>query len=125
MSSEKVHQIGTVEVLKTRIYPLDPETADHPLATTVVVEPGTYPLYGYWDAVFWVMTGKVNSRGFDKIGDGLFTMNSLDAPEGPAVTFPSRRYGPEQWAEFIAEPVCVEGHPEQRLRVLVDESAPA
>jgi len=121
---EKIQQVGTVEVLRTRIYPLDPKTGDHPLATTVVVEPGTYPLYGYVDTVFWMMTGRINSFGFDKIGDGMFTMNLADAPEGPEVTFPSPRYGPEQWVEFITSPVCTEGHPDQRLRIQKTEGEP-
>jgi hypothetical protein len=110
-------QVGTVEILKARVYPLDPEMNDQPLATTVVVDVGTYPLYRHIDAYYWMMTGRINSRGFTKMGDGLFAINDGDAPAGPEVTFPSPRFGPEQWADFIAEPVCTEGHPAQRLRV--------
>jgi hypothetical protein len=109
-------QIGTVELLTVRIYPLDPETADHPLSTSVVVESGTYPVYRQVDAYYWIMTGHVNARGATKIGDGMFTLAEWDAPSGPEVKFPSRRYGPEQFADFLAESVCTEGHPDQRLR---------
>ncbi len=109
--------IGTVEVLKARIYPLDPEMGDEQLATTVFVDVGVYPLYQHIDAYYWMMTGRINSRGFTKMGDGLFAMSDGDAPAGPEVTFPSPRFGPEQWANFTAEPVCVEGHPDQRLRI--------
>lgn len=114
-------QIGTVEVLRTRVYPLDPEMGREPLATTVVVEPGTYPVYRDFDAYYWMMTGRINARGSTKIGDGLFSMLNRDEASGPEVTFPSRRYGPDEWTDFIAEPTCTEGHPEQRLRFVVIE----
>jgi hypothetical protein len=112
-------QVGTVEILRTRIYPLDSQTDDNPLSTTVVVDPGVYPLFRYFDATYWMMTGRINGRGIDKIGDGLFTMNCSDAPSGPEVRFPSRRFGPDEWAELLAEPTCTEGAPEQRLRINV------
>jgi hypothetical protein len=115
-------QIGTVEVLRTRVYPLDPEMGHEPLATTVVVEPGVYPLHRDLDAYYWMMTGHLNARGSTKIGDGLFTMANWDEASGPEVTFPSRRYGPDQWADFLAEDTCTEGHPQQRLRISIDES---
>jgi hypothetical protein len=109
-------EIGTVEVLNTRVYPLDPNNHDN-LATTVVVNPGTYPLYRHHDAMYWMMTGQINRNGFDKIGDGLFLMGAGDVGEGPEVRFPSPRFGPEQWAKFLTEPFCTEGHPDQRLRI--------
>ncbi len=114
-------QIGTVEVLKVRVYPLDAETGRNPLATEVVVQPGTYPLYRDFDACYWMMTGRINGRGPVKIGDGMFMMTGSDEASGPEVTFPSQRFGPEQWADFTAEPTCTEGHPGQRLRILVNE----
>lgn len=120
---QAVSEIGTVEVLRMRVYPLDPEMGHEALATTVVVEPGTYPLHRDFNAYYWMMTGHINARGFTKIGDGLFTMAKWDEASGPEVTFPSRRYGPDQWAEFLAEDVCTEGHPQQRLRITIDEPA--
>jgi hypothetical protein len=108
--------VGAVEILRLRIYPLDSETADHDLSTSIVVEPGAYPLYRYMDAYFWMMTGRINRRGFTKIGDGLFGMSGSDEPIGPLVTFPSQRFGPEQLADLMAEPSATEGHPDQRLR---------
>lgn len=112
-------QIGTVEILRTRVYRLDPQTEDHPLATEVVVAPGVYPLYRQYDAFWWMMTGYINGRGSTKIGDDLFMMGGGDRVYGPAVTFPSRRYGLEQWSDFLAEDVCTEGHSSQRLRISV------
>ena len=92
------------------------------MSTSVIVEPGEYPVY--WDdgAVYWLMTGRLNSRGGQKIGDGMFVMGGGDRPHGPDVTFPSRSYGPEQFADFLREEVCVEG-PAQRLRFEVNEKA--
>jgi hypothetical protein len=112
-------QVGTVEILVTRVYVLDAETAEHPLATSVVVGPGTYPLYRDFDAYYWVMTGRINARGSTKIGDGLFMLGQGDAATGPEVMFPSTRFGLEQWTSFTAEPVCTEGAPAQRLRIRV------
>lgn len=116
-------RIGTVTLLRTRIYALDAALDHDPVATEVVVEPSVYPLYRHADAVYWMMTGRVNGRGFDKIGDGLFVVSNGDEANGPDVTFPSRRFGPEQWAELLADPSCIEGYPEQRLRVTLDVAA--
>ncbi len=69
------------------------------------------------------MTGRVNTRGFFKLGDGIFSMNSFDAASDIEVMFPSKRYGPNEFEEFIQEPVCTEGHPEQRMRIVVDHLA--
>lgn len=109
-------EIGTVEVLKARVYPLDPNN-HAATATTVVVEPGIYPLYRHHDAMYWMMSGQINRNGFDKVGDGLFAVSGGDVGEGPEVRFPSPRFGPDQWAEFLAESTCIEGHPDQRLRI--------
>ena len=111
-------EVGTVEILRERVYPLDPNTGDSPVASTVVVAPGVYPLWRVADATYWMMSGHLNSGGFDKIGDGLFVMRAGDGADGPQVTFPSRRFGPDEWAAFLADPSCVEGDPEQRLRIL-------
>jgi hypothetical protein len=109
--------VGAVELLRQRVYPLDPNTGDHALSTEVVVEPGTFPVYRDADAYFWLMTGCLNGRS-RKIGDGLFVMGGQDEGHGPSVTFPSPRFGPEQMREFMAEPTCTEGDPDQRLRFI-------
>lgn len=115
--------IGTIEILKTRIYPLDPVMGDEPRATTVVVEPDVYPIYRNGISHFWLMTGPINTGRMHRLGDGIFTMLSADEPGGPIVTFPSRVFGPDEWTEFLAEPTCTDGHPEQRLRVRLAEVA--
>lgn len=107
-------QIGTVEVLRLRIYPIDPVGEPSPLRTTVAVEPGIYPVYRKFDAYLWLMRGRVNERNA-KIGDGLYELNAGDKPTGVEVQFPSQIFGAEQFAEFLDDPICQPG-PDQRLR---------
>lgn len=106
-------QVGTVEILRLRIYGIDPYS-DGPLRTTVAVEPGVYPVYRKYDAYCWLMTGRVNERNA-KIGDGLFELNAGDKPQGLPVQFPSTIYGQEQFAELLSDEACQPG-PQQRLR---------
>ncbi|AMU71464.1 hypothetical protein PP298_08130 [Mycobacteroides abscessus] len=114
-------QVGTVEILRTRVYPIDPNSEPHPLETTVLVEPGAaFPVYRRIDAYCWVMQGRINQR-VAKIGNGLFEMNGGDTP-GLEVQFPSRTYGSEAFAELLADRISQEG-PEQRLRFVMTESA--
>lgn len=112
MSGIEWEQVGIVEVLKARVYPIDP-TAEHPLRTEAWVDPGVYPVYRKADAFRWMLTGRINERP-EKIGDGLFVLHSSDNPVGQEVVFPSRTYGSEQFEEFLRDPICVSG-PEQRL----------
>lgn len=111
-------RIGSVEILRLRIYPLDPNGEPSPLRTTVAVEPGIYPVFRRFDAFRWLMTGRINER-HAKIGDGLFELNDGDVPTGLEVQFPSQVFGAEQFAEFLADPICQPG-PEQRLRFRVE-----
>ena len=109
-------QIGTIDIIgPDRVYPIDPQSSDQ--ATTVCVPPGQYPLYRDGLSTYWVMSGRVNTGRVHRLGDGVFSMSDVDRPEGPEVTFLSRVFGPDEWAEFIDEPVCTEGDPAQRLRV--------
>lgn len=104
-------QIGTVEVLKLRIY-TDPETFDDR-----IVEPGTYPVFLDEETaeVFWVMQGRrVIPRGLQNLGDGMFLVREGDEPVGETVEFSSPRFS---WHRFqTMGEVREEGHPEQRLR---------
>lgn len=111
-----MNRIGTVEILRQRIYNLDAESHDE-MATTVIVEPGVYDLYSDGMATFWMMRGHINRRGVERLGDGLFAMRSGDTPSDIEVVFPSKRFGPNEWADLLAEPSFTEGHAEQRLRV--------
>jgi hypothetical protein len=106
-------QVGTVELLALRLYPIDPH-ATGALHTEVAVEPGVYPVFRKYDAYRWVMRGKINERN-EKIGDGLYALYGYDRPTGPEVEFSSPTFGAEQFAELLAEPVCQPGS-QQRLR---------
>lgn len=113
-------QVGTVEILRLRLYPIDPYS-DSVLRTEVAVEPGAYPVYRRFDAYRWIMQGRINERQA-KIGDGLFEMHGGDVPTGPEVQFSSAVFGAEQFAELLTEPECQPG-PKQRLRFLIPAAA--
>lgn len=96
-------QIGEVEITRDRIYNLDPAIRpDDPLATTVCVQPGTYPVYRDGMSHYWQMTGTVNHNSY-RLGDGAFRLNPGDVPSEDEVVFYSRRYGPHEWADLMAE----------------------
>lgn len=113
-------RIGTVRILRERIYTIDPEARwDDVNATTVVVEPGEYPVYRRGDTTYWMLTGHLNTRGFERLGDGLFAINGGHEASEDEVTFPSKRLGPHEFADLLADPVCLDG-PEQRLVFTLD-----
>ena len=113
--------IGSVEILRSRIYNLDPYTGSDPTATAVVVEPGVYPLLSDGYSHVWVMTGKLNGQ-FLRRGDGLIlaTKGANAMPLNIDVTFPSKLFGPDDWKELLAYPENREGHPEQRIRITIN-----
>ena len=112
MSASEWEQVGIVEVLKARVYPIDP-LSEHPLRTEVWVDPGVFPVYRKADAIRWMLSGRISERN-EKIGDGLYALHSSDNPVGQEVTFPSRVYGIDEFAKFMEERLCRPG-PERRL----------
>lgn len=114
--------IGTVEILRTRIYALDAE-AHSPTQTEVIVEPGTYDLFEDDGCFFWLMRGVIDRRGAWRIGDGMYVLNGSDEATDIAVVFPSRRFGPDEWEDLLSRPESTEG-PQQRLRIHLLEAAP-
>ncbi|WP_157931636.1 hypothetical protein [Mycobacteroides abscessus] len=118
MNDAEWQQVGTVEVLHTRIYPLDPNVLDGPIATSVAVEPGTYPVYRKYEAYCWIMQGRLNEQSA-KIGDGTYIMGGGDSPTGLQVQFPSRTYGAEEFADLLKDPMCMPGG-SQALRFSID-----
>jgi hypothetical protein len=111
-------QIGTVRITRTRSYPLDPSAPDHLLRAEVLVEPGEYPVYQDGLSHYWRMTGVINHRHY-RMGDGMFAMNPGDEASGDDVVFYSRRYGPDEWNELLAE-FAAEAEP--RLVLSLSES---
>lgn len=104
-------RIGTIEILRQRVYPLNAESRDE-----VVVEPGVFNLYRDGGVTFWVMSGRINER-FENLGGGMFLLHNGDRPSGRKVKFTSKRFTPDEWTDLLTEPGFTEGHPEQRLRV--------
>ena len=120
-SSATYAEVGTVEVLIARTYPLDPEATEG--GTDVIVFPGTFPLFSDGLTRFWMMRGELSDGLVRRRGDGMFTMTPADVPTGIEVVFPSRRFGPDEWDDLTSHDVCREGAPGQRLRVAEDTEA--
>jgi hypothetical protein len=118
----RARKIGTVELLQLRILPLDAEMGHDPRATTVYVDPGTFDVYRRFDVTYWMLKGFINKRGFEKLGDGLFAMHGSDGPSDVEVVFPSKGFGPEEFDDFLSEPICQEGAPAQRYRFQIEQA---
>jgi hypothetical protein len=123
MPSEFKH-VGTVEILATRIYNLDPYAVSGYPATEVIVHEGVYPLLSDGYSHVWVMGGELNGH-FLRRGDGLFiTAQDANAiPTNIGVQFPSKLYGPDDWKELVEHETAREGHPEQRIRITILEDS--
>ena len=113
-----MNRIGTVEILKLRVYPLDAECHCES-GSTVVVQPGRYGLFGDGMSTFWLMRGVLNQQGIWRMGDGMFAIRGIDVPTEIEVVFPSRRFGADEWKKLRRSPELAEG-PAQRLRVHLD-----
>jgi hypothetical protein len=109
--------VGSVEIMVSRIYPLDPYNRE-PTRTEAIVEPGHYPLMFDGYSHVWVMSGKLNGQLLRR-GDGLMvgTPNANAIMLNIDVTFPSKLYGPDDWKDMIEHESWREGHPNQRLRL--------
>lgn len=112
-------QIGTIEILRPRIYNLDAECNCSSKSTVVVSPGGVFPLYSDGMSTFWVMKGRLNMRGAFRLGDGTFMLNINDQASEIEVQFPSKHFGPEEWADLLKEPSFTEGDPEQRVQVSI------
>lgn len=110
-------QIGSVEILRLRIYP---EVPGDPDSASVAIQPGIFPLMRAGDRIWWPMRGVVSTRAdvsTERIGDGLFLMTPAhDQLSDNERSITTRTWTPAEFAEFLTEWGCVEG-PEQRLRI--------
>ena len=115
-------QVGTVEILRTRLYNIDPYARPEPTATEAIVEPGVFPLLSDGYSHVWIMSGILNGQ-FLRRGDGLFlAVRGANAiPLNIDVKFPSKFFGPDDWKEMLDDPTVREGDPEQRLRITMTE----
>ena len=102
MGDERV-QVGTVEITRPRVYPVDPLVPGHLARTEALVQPGTYPVYCRdgmtW---YWQMTGTINGRS-ERLGDGMFIMRGGDLATPDEVVFYSPRFGEDEWAAMLSE----------------------
>ena len=95
-------QIGTVRITRPRIYPLDPLTPDRFPGSSVVVEPGEYPVYETGFTRYWRMTG-VLDENYQRLGDGMFASAGGDVRSDDDVVFYSRRFGPDEWTQLMTD----------------------
>lgn len=96
-------QIGTVRILRDRVYALDPAAALLPSAADVIVPAGEYPVYQDGMSRYWRMTGVLNHRHY-RMGDGAFSMSDRDERSDDDVVFYSQRFGPDEWAGLMEAP---------------------
>jgi hypothetical protein len=115
--------VGTVEILRTRLYNIDPYRRDE-TATNAIVQAGSYPLMSDGYSHLWVMKGTLNGQ-FLRRGDGLFvaTKHANAMETNIPVEFPSKLFGPDDWKDLLEHESCQEGHPEQRLRITILEDS--
>jgi len=108
-------QVGTVEVLRNRVFPMPGSTLG--AAETVLVEPGVYPVFTEGGLVYWEMNGRINHVEAEtcmvsgKPGDSLNVMSVEDAPSDTPQKTTSR---PITVAKFRAMVACEEALPEDR-----------
>lgn len=115
-----MRQIGTVQILWARAYPLDSQ-ASNP-AMSALVEPGVYPVYEFKGSYFWLLEGKLNEGQVFSRGAGMFTLMGGDVFTEIPVKFPSRFFGEEDFKALMThDPIAQEGHPSQRLRFNLTE----
>jgi hypothetical protein len=114
---EGAMQIGTVEVLRLRVYPA-------PGGGDTAVPPGVYPLIREPDGTIrWLMRGRRSTWSqprVEELGDGMFSVSGGgDMPRGKEIDVPSPGMDQEQFRSFLADPLVRDGGPDQRLRIKV------
>lgn len=110
-------RVGTFEVMRDRVYAIDPHTPDP--RVQAVVKPGIYPLYSDGWSYFWVMIGTLNMGGFTRRGDGMMISIRGDVDSGVGVSFPSKFYGADEFKELRNHPDAQPGPGIQRYKITV------
>lgn len=124
-------QIGTVVIVNAdQAYPTKPGKYNCPPEEVgeemaYVEEGSVFPLYESDGHRWWEMKGNVLdfSSDIERLGDGLFTMSTGPRDTGRTVEFSSVVMNAAEWIDFMENPRCVEGHPEQRLRFTISVAA--
>lgn len=109
-------QIGTVEILRARVYRIDPQLNKNLTGHEALVQPGEYPVISDGLSYLWIMRGKLTNASVNR-GDGLFMFTpGVDTTIDVEVQFTSPFFGPDEWQDLLDHPIATEGHPDQRLR---------
>jgi hypothetical protein len=120
---EKRSQVGTVEILRLRVYTT--EKGEY------VVEPGIYPVFhdARTGRYSYLLEGRSSERiepSFQPIGEGMFMVRpGGDKVSGPATTFPYGYWSEVEFADLLTDPSATEGDPQQRLRFVMTVSEAA
>jgi hypothetical protein len=99
-------QIGTVEFLRDRVYPMPGSTLG--AAETVLVEPGVYPIFTEGGLIYWEMDGHINRAEVEtrmisgKPGDSLNLLSAEDAPSDIAQKTTSRPMTVQAFRSMLA-----------------------
>ncbi|SIJ02095.1 Uncharacterised protein [Mycobacteroides abscessus subsp. abscessus] len=101
-------EVGIVEILLDRVYPIDPLHTGLGPSTEVIVPPGVYPVYRKGGSYSWVMRGRINGR-CENLGGGLMVVGGDDEPTGLEVQFPHRTLSSSEFDELLASPECQPG----------------
>lgn len=118
-------QIGTVEVTRTRVYPLPgAKTTD---TATAQVPPGHYPVLRQSDgAVFWLMSARrsdveVSATPIESATGGMFALSANDKrPQGKPFMITSPVFPAGEFADFAADAAL---DPASPVRFTLTESA--
>lgn len=106
--SGRWQEIGTVEILVDRVYPIDPLHSGLGPSTEVIVPPGIYPVYRKGGSYSWAMRGRINGRS-ENLGGGLMVVGGDDEPTGLEVQFPNRTFSSSEFEELLVAPECQPG----------------
>jgi hypothetical protein len=101
----KREQIGTVEILRDRVYPLNTgQDISDPRIPSVLVTPGDYPLYRELGEIYWEMQGHITKPRMETVDDGLFLVRQGHEPSDETATITSNRFGAKEWESFLVDP---------------------
>ena len=107
-------QIGTVEILRDRIY-------SNRRSEEVAVKPGLYPVYRKGERVYFEASGRKSVRveaSFTRVPDmqSVFVLQPAHDQPTPKRTRIRKSFKIEDFVDLLGHPVATEGHDEQRLR---------
>jgi hypothetical protein len=114
--------IGTVEILRHRVYTTD--------SGDLSVSPGVYPIHRSEFGIYsFMLRGRLSkwvAPEMETLEPGMFMIRpGGDKPRGSELPCPYGHWTPKAFAELLADPVATEGHPDQRLRFRLEAASDA